>query len=140
MGYLALSSWPIEHEMADLASVAKIATPADAGRFSPLELHVIALAEREDVTREPKISLLGRLLRLAFGLDPRRPLANLRLEQLRRFASLAYHHPDEVTEADIQEVVEAGYSLGQARGLVAWMSRHRSAGPGWPIEGPNAAI
>ena len=129
MGYLAPSSWPIEQEIADVGVIGRIATPTDAGRFSPLELHVIALAEREDVTRASRTSLMGRLLRLSFGIDLSRPLANLRLEQLRQFASLAYHHPDQVTEADVHELVEAGYSRGQAQGLLPYLSLRRTIPP-----------
>ena len=129
MGYLDPSSWPIEQEFADVVSVEPIATAADAGRFSPLELHVIELAEREDVRRESGGgSIVGRLLRLAFGLDPARPLANVKLEQLRHFTSLAYHHPDDVTESDVRDLVETGYSQSQVQGLLAYLSlRHRRA-------------
>lgn len=96
----------------------RIATPSDAALFTPLELRIIALAEREDVTREIEPhSRLGRLLERVTGSRLRRPLANPRLESLRRFASLARHHPERLSAASIAEFVAAGFSEGQAWGL-----------------------
>ena len=96
----------------------RVATAEDAAQFTPLELRIIELAEREDVTREiePQ-SRLGRWLEGLTGRRLRRPLANPRLESLRRFASLARHHPERLTAASVAEFVAAGFSEGQAWGL-----------------------
>ena len=97
------------------------ASASDAGRFSSTELRVIDLAERIDATSEMSHErLLGRFAEL-LGMRLPRPLADPRLESLRRFASLARHHSDAVGEEDVRGLVEAGYSPGQAYGLLAWL-------------------
>jgi len=101
-------------------------TASDAGRFSPLELRVIDLAERIDATREiaPQ-TRLGGFIERALGFRLAGPLADPRLESLRRFASLARHHTSELAEADIRTFLDAGYSGGQAYGLVTYLSGQR---------------
>lgn len=97
------------------------ASALDAGRFTSTELRVIDLAERIDATREiSHRSWLGRFAE-ALGMRLPRPLADPRLESLRRFASLARHHSDNVREDDVLGLVEAGYSPGQAYGLLAYL-------------------
>jgi hypothetical protein len=98
-------------------------TADDAVRFTPVELRVIALAERIDATREIDAgSRLGRFVEWAAGIRLPRPLADQRLETLRRFASLARHHADRVDEADIAEMRHAGYSPSQIQGLFDYLS------------------
>ena len=47
-----------------------------------------------------------------------------RLGRLRRFASLARHHPERVTEHEYGDFVSAGFSEGQAMGLLSHLA-HR---------------
>ena len=97
------------------------ASASDASRFSSTELRVIDLAERIDATSEMSHeSLLGRFAEL-LGMRLPRPLADPRLESLRRFASLARHHSDDVGKEDVRSLVNAGYSPGQAYGLLSWL-------------------
>ncbi len=113
MAYLDLS--PLQGET-------RIATASDAGRFSPIELRVIDLAERIDATTEiAPHSRLGRFAEWALGIRLPRPLADPRLETLRRFASLVRHHADDVAEDDVRSLIDAGYSHGQAFGLLAYL-------------------
>jgi hypothetical protein len=115
MAYMNFS--PLEGET-------RVATASDAGGFTATELRVIDLAERIDATRElPYLSPLGRFAEWAFGFHLSRPLADPRLERLRRFASLARHHAEQVGEEDIAGLVEAGYSRGQAFGLLDYLGR-----------------
>ena len=119
MAYLSFSPWPTENG----AGASAAATPDDASRFSALELRVIGLAERVDATREiPHDSRLGRFLEKIFGAKLMRPLADARLESLRWFVSLTAHHMKDVTEADVQQLVRAGYSPSQVYGLLAYFS------------------
>ena len=105
----------------------RVASPAEAARFTSIELHIIAAAEREDAMRElSPHSRTGRFLRWAFGIELKRPLANPRLETLRRFASLASHHPARIADIDLRQFVEAGYSPGQATGLLDYFSGRRA--------------
>ncbi len=109
-----------------LDGASKAATASDAGLFSSTELRVIGLAERRDATREiTPDSRLGRFVEWAFGLRLARPLADPRLESLRRFASLARYHADEVEQDDLRRLVDAGYSWGQAFGLLSYLGSEK---------------
>ena len=118
MAYLGFS--PLDGET-------RTATASDAGLFSSTELRVIGLAERIDATLEiAPHSRFGRFVEWALGIRLPRPLADPRLESLRRFASLVRHHGEEVGDDDIKRFVASGYSRGQARGLVSYLARgHR---------------
>jgi len=123
MAYMSFTPWE-----ADSATTARPASlPAgDVALFSPLELRVINLGTRSDVSREWTAgSRAGRILERIFGLKLDHPLASSRLERLRRYASLVRHHPDQVSEADMGELIEVGFSRGQVYGLL----NHLKAGP-----------
>lgn len=106
----------------------RVATASDAGRFTSTELRVIDFAERIDATQEiPPGGALGRFIEWMTGIHLARPLADPRLESLRRFASLARHHADDVAAADIERFVETGYSRGQAFGLLAYLGERSRA-------------
>lgn len=121
MAYMNFSPW---HEGA--APLAE-ATAQDAGRFSTVELRVIDFAQRIDATREiaPE-GRLGRFVEWALGIRLGRPLADKRLEKLRRFVSLARYHREALDEADVSSLIDAGYSPGQAYGLLRYLSSGRS--------------
>lgn len=119
MAYLSFS--PLDGE-------SRVATASDAGLFSPTELRVIGFAERVDATREiAHQSRLGRFVEWALGMRLPRPLADPRLESLRRFASLARHHQTEIGQEDVEKFVEAGYSRNQAYGLIDYLGGHGAA-------------
>ena len=126
MAYMNFSPWQDA-----IPAQAAEATAADAGTFSAVELRVIDFAERVDATREiAPNGRLGRFVEWALGIRLGRPLADPRLESLRRFASLAHHHRDAVGENDVRSLIDAGYSSGQAYGLLAYMltpGRQRTA-------------
>jgi hypothetical protein len=122
MAYLSFSPLVTENE-------ARAATPADAEQFSALELRVIALAAEPESRGEIGVDgLFGRVLERFFGFRLPRPLADPRLEALRRFAVRAHHAPDDVGEEDIRALVAAGFSLGQARGLRAYLAPRGARG------------
>lgn len=102
----------------------------EALRFSSLELRVIALGERSDVLRERRgASGLSRAVDWLFGIAAAGPLADPRLEALRRFASKARHHRASLGQEDVEALVAAGYTAGQVRGLTGWLAgRSRSGG------------
>ncbi|MES2496663.1 MAG: hypothetical protein V4618_11145 [Pseudomonadota bacterium] len=114
MAYLGFS--PLDGET-------RTATASDVGLFSPTELRVIGLAERIDATREiAHHSRLGRFAEWALGVRLGRPLADPRLESLRRFTSMARHHADQLGAEDVTRLVAAGYSRRQAQGLLSYLT------------------
>ncbi|KKC27153.1 hypothetical protein [Sphingomonas sp. SRS2] len=113
MAYLDFSS---------LAGETRGGSAADAGSFSSTELRVIDFAERVDASREiDHRGRFGRFVEWALGIRLARPLADNRLESLRRFASRARHHPRDIGAEDISRFVDAGFSRGQAYGLLAYL-------------------
>ncbi len=126
MAYLSFAPWQADIGTA-LSSLPSLATPADVARFSPVELRVIDFAKRIDATREIEPQgRLGRFLETILGFRLGRPLADQRLESLRRFASKVSHHGDEVADTDVRSLVEAGYSPGQAYGLLSYLADGRA--------------
>jgi hypothetical protein len=82
-------------------------------RLSALEWSIVAMAERDSVSslREPGRFLSA--LRSIFGFRRVNRLANDRLEALRRIAVHAWHFRWNVPDSELQEFLEAGYSLDQ---------------------------
>ena len=112
---------------AAIARLPRTEAASEADRFTPLELRVIGLAERTDVTREFSRRSRGvRFIEWAFGVKKDRPLADPHLESLRRFASLAFHRPERLGEADFWAFLEAGFSPGQVDKLLTYVSGRRS--------------
>ena len=129
MAYLSFAPWPTDEGLAVHPSigpsVGASTGAAEAGAFTAVELRVIALAERKDAIGElSDQSRLGRFLARVFGVPLNRPLANPRLETLRRFVSLARHHPDDLRRDDVEALVGTGFSPGQAAGLVRYFAPH----------------
>jgi len=127
MAYMSFTPWEANgHNRRGPAIDAP--TAVDAGMFTPLELRVISLGERYDAARElSQESRRARLLERLFGITLHAPLANARLESLRRFASLAYHHPDRVAEGDVADMIGAGFAPGQVLGLLEYFSDRKAA-------------
>ncbi|MCJ8159886.1 hypothetical protein [Sphingomonas sp. LaA6.9] len=78
--------------------------------------------------------LLARIERVVFGTDIPLPLANKRLESLRRF-SVKIWFWQHVRERDLRALLETGFSLDDARRILAYIARHRGFAPSveiWP--------
>ncbi len=79
--------------------------------FSPLEWKVVALAIREAGEMAPREGWLARLIGRATGLAPKLPLADPRLDTLRRFVC------DLRRRADVSDIAgrlrELGFSQSQ---------------------------
>ena len=110
---LLLSFGPIESQAARAESL-----PAPtAAPFAPLELQVIGLAEADPVASIGAPSRFAALFERWFGIERPRPLADSRLEALRRFAVLARVTGGELPGEEIERFVEAGFTPFQARTL-----------------------
>ena len=96
----------------------RIAAPdPDEARFAPLELKVIALAEADPVASIGSPTRFTRFFERWFGFKLPRPLANERLEALRRFAVLARVSGGRLPAEEVKNFLTAGFSLLQARAL-----------------------
>lgn len=83
--------------------------------FTPLEDQVIALARSDSLASLEAPGRIERLFSLVFGLEPgSRPLADPRLEALRRAVVVA-HHRHHLPDAQAAELREMGFTLPQIR-------------------------
>ena len=100
-------------------------TPLNNGSLSYLDWRIVEMA-REDGrwSFDPD----GRLASIMFGSEIARPLANKCLEALRRFAVRAWYW-DLIRTSDITSLIDAGFSAGHARQILAHVSAHRGVAP-----------
>jgi hypothetical protein len=98
-------------------SVAAAADRPNAAGFDPLELKVIALAEADPVASIGPPKRLHRFFERWFGFKLPNPLADERLEALRRFAVLARVTGGRLPAEEVKHFLTAGFSLFQARAL-----------------------
>ena len=100
--------------------------PVQAG-LSPLEWSVVAIARNERLgsLRQPGrvMAALGSL----FGARPRLPLADPKLEALRRLSVLAWHRGDNLPKSEIGRFFSAGFSTHQFETLLTSIGRGRLA-------------
>lgn len=94
--------------------------------FAPLELKVIALAEVDPVASIGTPKRFARFFERWFGFRRPSPLANERLEALRRFAVLARVTGGQLPAEEVKRFLAAGFSILQARTLQGRAARPRS--------------
>lgn len=94
--------------------------------FDRREWSVIALARHDGLASLRAPSRLGRLIERLFGASVDKRLADPRLEALRRFAVLAWHHGYTLPVSAMKAVKEAGYSLDHIELLLAQISSDRT--------------
>lgn len=95
-----------------MANLAKTHNRQETPALSSLEWKVVSLALREAAFAEPEsMSWLGRLFRRATGIEPKMPLADPRLETLRRFVTRIRRHAD-VSELR-KRLADHGFSTTQ---------------------------
>jgi hypothetical protein len=102
-----------------------VADAIDAA-FDRREWEVIVLARQDGLASLREPSRLARLLDRLFGAGINRRLANPRLEALRRFAVLAWHHGYALPVSAMKAFKEAGYSLDHIELLLASVSTSRT--------------
>jgi hypothetical protein len=91
--------------------------PAESASFGPLEQTVIALAEADPVASLGAPRRFARFFERWFGFARHNPLADERLEALRRFALLARVAAGRLPAEEVRRFLAAGFSLSQARAL-----------------------
>ena len=104
-------------EAALVASAPTAAESAQVVRFAPLELKVIALAEADPIASIGAPTRFTRFFERWFGITRPAPLADARLEALRRFAVLARVSGGRLPREEVRRFVEAGFSMLQAHAL-----------------------
>ena len=104
--------------------------PATDPRFTREEWSIIDLAEKDGVWSLHGESRLSRVMRWLFGIEIARPLANRRLESLRRLAVRAWHQRP-IDGSALAEFAAAGFSQSHADILVQNVARRRRAEQ-WP--------
>lgn len=111
MAYRAFDVGPFGLETATTDSIAATA------RFTHAEARVIALADSDRADSVGARSRLGRFIDRVFGIRRSNPLADPRLEALRRFAVLARLSDGRLPGAEIERFIAAGFTVLQARAL-----------------------
>lgn len=95
----------------------KLSIPvADASVFSPLELIVIGIGDRDPITSVKWGSRLARLRQWLFGIEAPRPFADRRLEALRSLA-IALRRRRRSPDAEVAAALAAGVTHGQIEHL-----------------------
>ena len=93
------------------------AESSESRRFEPIELQVIAIAEADPIASIGAPTRFSRFFERWLGISRPKPLANERLEALRRFAVLARVTGGSLPVDEVRRFLAAGYSLLQARAL-----------------------
>ncbi|MBB5686815.1 hypothetical protein [Sphingobium boeckii] len=88
-----------------------------AARFTALEARVIAMADHDRLETGRPPSRIGRALDAVFGIKRTAPLADPKLEALRRFTVIARLAEGRLPEREIETFTAAGFSPLQARAL-----------------------
>jgi hypothetical protein len=98
------------------------------------EWSVIDMARDEGPRSANPNAFINRLLSKLFGIAIARPLANERLEGLRRFALAAWFR-SEIRLRDMRALFAAGFSSNDAARIIAYVGLHRGTVPeveAWP--------
>ena len=121
MAYLDIDNMfaaPVRSRAADTA------VPTDTG-FSALEWSVIAVSRRDRLASLRDPGRISRALGGVFGIGAASRLADSKLEALRRLAVHAWRRGYALPQAEIDQFVEAGFTIEQAETLVASVTGDR---------------
>lgn len=108
MAYRAFDEWQPMAAAEPLRIAAFVAKP-DVPVFTPAERAVIAVARVDGASSVRRRTRLTRLASALFGIAPPNPLANPRLEALRRFAVLARLTGGHPSRREIETFLAAGF-------------------------------
>lgn len=121
-------------EIAWSEKVSPLGPTNDNHALGRTEWSVIDMARSEGPRSANPNAVINRLLSKLFGISLARPLANERLESLRRFAVAAWFR-SEVRVRDLRALFKAGFSSNDAARIIAYVGLHRGSMPeveGWP--------
>jgi hypothetical protein len=103
---------------------------AELGGLSRDEWSVVDFARNDGLWSLAPDGFLARVAGILFGIQPPRPLANERLEALRRFAVVAWKK-GKVGVGQVREFAAAGFSCVEARLVLEYVGRRRNIET-WP--------
>ena len=101
---------------------------SEGSTLTKLEWQVVAMARQDGPRSFNPDTRLARFLRDFFGIPVTRPLANDRLEALRRFCVRAWHW-DRIRARDLRLLVDAGYSSSSLFQILAHVAGYRGFTP-----------
>ncbi len=107
------------------------AKPAPAISFSALEWSVVALARRDSLASLRTPGRIAKAMAAVFGSSSENPIADPRLEALRRMAVQGWHRGFAVPESEMARFFKAGFSANQLELLLTSISRDRAARRPW---------
>jgi hypothetical protein len=96
-----------------------IDAPAAVARLSALEWSVVALARRDRFSSLRRPGRLAVAMRTLFGGGSDLPLADARLEALRRMAVWSWHHGYTVPTSELRDFLATGFTLAQYETMMA---------------------
>jgi hypothetical protein len=101
------------------------ASVAQEAFLEPTEWTIVRLARDDGLSSIREEGRLGRWVRLVFGIERHPPLANPKLEALRRVAVLSWHHGYNVAPSEIGGFYAAGYSPSHYETLLRHIGTQR---------------
>lgn len=113
MASLPIPSFPSALDSSPAVPMHGAPASHEPARLSALEWSVVALAEQDRVSSLRAPSRIWSALNSLFGTSPATPLANARLEALRRVAVLAWRNRWNVPKSELGAFVAKGFSLDQ---------------------------
>lgn len=116
MAYRAFDGWPFG-VAAQQADETETAVPATEPVFSALEMRVVALAARDTAWSVRPRTRFVRIVEALFGIRRSNPLADPRLEALRRFTIIVRNMRGRLPAAELEAFLAAGFSPRAATAL-----------------------
>lgn len=104
-----------------------VARTAPSVGFSALEWSVVALARRDSLSSLRAPGPIGKAMAVVFGSTSENPIADPRLEALRRMAVYGWHRGFAVSANETDRFFEAGFSTDQFELLLTSISRDRAS-------------
>jgi hypothetical protein len=93
--------------------------------LGPLERDVLLISRSDSRSSLRPSGFFGRLGKRLFGIAPSNPLADARLEALRRFAVLLRHKRDRLPCGEEARLLEAGFTSEQMKDVRRLVSQQR---------------
>lgn len=106
---------------------AALAKAAPAASLSALEWSVVALARRDSLNSLRTPGPIGKAMAVVFGSTSENPIADPRLEALRRMAVYGWHRGFAVPASEIDRFFEVGFSPDQLELLLTSIGRDRAS-------------